>query len=473
MKSLLLLAIYTIIIFTVTAIFTRRSRTTDEFLVADRAIHWWPMSLSIAATWTQAPAVFVSASIAFTGGLSGYTWFFLPNVLSLMLFAWLSVKIRRMYPRGFTLAGFMNKVYGRGVQKVYLFQFIIVSMMLTGLQLFAGTTVLKILSPGLSIMTYNIIVMAIVLGYSLYSGIAGDIVTDVFQMYMIVIPLALFFITLLFMVPSVGTAIVKGLGGASGTLGNPFSKTGAAIFLNSGVFTIITLMTAPTGDQSYWQRIFAMKKEHIRKAFIAGALEFSIVPILMGCIGFIMVGSGFKPQNMSVGNFEYIIKMFPAFFSFIFIFMVMSALLSTVDSHLCAFSSLMTDIVPKKYTLKGTRWMMLVLAAGALIITALPGTTITTLFLTYGTTRASTFIITLFSTMHVKFNEEGVKWGILIPMIVGTGLFMWGSIVKVNDLRLVGALSSLLLPPIIAWVTTLIVNGRSYYSIPAGTVYED
>lgn len=472
MKSLLTLLIYAITVWGATLIFTRMGKNITEFMVADREVHWWPMSLSIAATWCGAPAIFVSVTLAFTAGLTGYLWFFIPNVAALMIFGWLGHKLRAMYPNGFTYVGLVNKVYGTGVKKVYLLNFLLVTTLNSGLMLAAGTAVLKALSPEISVLSYDLIIMGVTLAYCLWSGIKGDIVTDNLQMYGILIPLFLFFAIVLFKVPNVGLAFLKGLGGLKGNMANPFNKVGLSIFLASGLFTLISQTAGPAGDEAYWQRIFVSKKETLHRAFIVGALLFGLVPFLMGIIGFIAVGSGFVPVSMNVGSFEFIVHAVGTWWAApLFIYMAMSVLISTVDSNLVGGASLMADIDPRHFTVKSSRWMMLAIAIGGILIVLLPGSTI--LFLTYlqGTVRAPSFIISICTMMHIKFNAQGVKWGILIPLIVGPSLFIWGSYAKVNNLRVAGALICTLAPPLIAWVTTMITDHRSHFTIPADKVY--
>jgi Na+/proline symporter len=55
-------------------------------------------------------------------------------------------------------------------------------------------------------------------------------------------------------------------------------------------------------------------------------------------------GSGFIPNNPGAVNLEIVTSSFPAWAVIPFIFMLVSGLLSTVDSNLCAIASLSSDI---------------------------------------------------------------------------------------------------------------------------------
>ena len=54
------------------------SNTKKEFLVANREIGTFSGALSVAATWIWAPALFVSATKAYTSGIPGLFWFTVP-----------------------------------------------------------------------------------------------------------------------------------------------------------------------------------------------------------------------------------------------------------------------------------------------------------------------------------------------------------------------------------------------------------
>ena len=103
-------------------------------------------------------------------------------------------------------------------------------------------------------------------------------------------------------------------------------------------------MLGPFGDQCFWQRAFSISDKKIGRAFSLGAVLFAVVPLSMGILGFIAAGIGFMPKDTGMVNFELIQALFPAWVIVPFMFMLISGLLSTVDSNLCAIASLTTDL---------------------------------------------------------------------------------------------------------------------------------
>jgi Na+/proline symporter len=140
MNGFLVLFIYALIMIATTVIFTRRTNDTERFHVADRKITVLISSMSIAATWVWAPALFVSGQQAYTNGIPGMFWFLVPNVLCLMLFIPFFKRIRSAFPQGITLTGYMAKKYqSQKVKGIYSFQLGSLAVLSTAVQLLAGS----------------------------------------------------------------------------------------------------------------------------------------------------------------------------------------------------------------------------------------------------------------------------------------------------------------------------------------------
>lgn len=111
MFGIVVLAAYALLMIGVTLIFTRRATSAESFHVADRRIGATVAAMSIAATWIWAPSLFTSSEMAYTRGVPGMFWFLVPNVLCLIIFIPFAKKIRRQYPEGITLTGYMAERY--------------------------------------------------------------------------------------------------------------------------------------------------------------------------------------------------------------------------------------------------------------------------------------------------------------------------------------------------------------------------
>jgi Na+/proline symporter len=436
MNILILLAVYTAVMIAATVI-SGKPRDAVGFHVADRNMGVVQSAFSIAATWIWAPALFVSAERAYIQGVAGLFWFLAPNVLCLILFIPFAEKIRAVMPQGITLSGFMGERYGSGAKRAYLFQLSALSVLSTGVNLLAGAAALHAVT-GLPFFLLTIILAAIAYSYSRISGIKASVVTDAVQMVLI---LAACFLFVPWAIQRNGIgSLIEGLAGPEGAYGNIFSGKGLDVFLSFGLPTAIGLIAGPFGDQNFWQRAFSIRRDKIGKAFLLGALSFGIVPLSMGMLGYIARGSGFVPGNPGMVNLEIVTSLFPAWTVLPFVLMLISGLLSTVDSNLCAAASLTTDIT-KSENIAVPRGAMLVNLALGILIANIPGMTVTSLFLFYGTLRASTFAPTVLTLSGKKLGW--VAPGVMVSLLAGLPLFAWGAFANLAMVKVAGSLLTL------------------------------
>lgn len=450
--TLIVLLAYAVVMFGATVLMTKKEGNVEKFCVGNRNIGWGVSALSIAATWIWAPALFTSTENAYTKGFAGLFWFLVPNVLCLILFIPFAKKIREEMPEGITLSGYMQEKYRSGaVKNVYLFQLGALSALSTGVQLLAGSKILSMLT-GIPFATMTVIMAVIAFSYSQFSGIRASILTDAIQM---VFMLAASIGFVAFGVKNGGglETLLTGLGGAAGDAGGLFSERGWEIFLGFGLPTTIGLISGPFGDQCFWQRAFCVRKDRIGRAFMVGALLFGIVPLSMGILGFIGAGMGYVAADIGVINFELISALFPAGAVIPFLFMIISGLLSTIDSNLCAVSSLTTDIF-RKNTMGKTKLFMVLLLAAGIAVANIPGLTVTHLFLMYGTLRASTLLPTIFTLKGVRLMPQGIVTGVITAMVIGLPVFGYGNINGIAIYKTAGSLLTVFLSGAVALAVT-------------------
>lgn len=457
-QTLVVLLSYTVVMLMATVFMTKKENNIEKFCVGNRNIGWVVSALSIAATWIWAPALFVSTENAYTKGFAGLFCFLVPNVLCLILFIPFAKKIREEMPEGITLSGYMFEKYNsKSVRNIYLFQLGALSALSTGVQLLAGSKILSMLT-GIPFTIMTVIMALIAFSYSQFSGIKASILTDSIQM---VIMLAISVCFMVFGIKNGGgmKTLAMGLGGATGDAGSLFSKRGLEIFLGFGLPTTVGLISGPFGDQCFWQRAFCVSKKKIGKAFLLGAVLFGIVPLSMGILGFIGAGSGYVATDTGTLNFQMISKLFPTWAVIPFLFMIISGLLSTIDSNLCAVSSLTTDIF-KKQNIGKTKMTMVLLLIVGIVVANIPGLTVTHMFLMYGTLRAATLLPTIFTLKGVELKAKGVVAGIILALIVGLPIFAYGNIQDIAIYKTVGSLITVILSGMVALISSRIERCR-------------
>lgn len=446
MDGVLLLAGYFVVLMLLVRFISEKG-TKESYLVADRKMPWWIAAFSIAATWVWAPSMFVAAEKAYTQGLPGVFWFVVPNVLTLVLFGFFASWMRKIKPDGWTFSAFIREKYSNRTHNLYLVESFGLQTLSFAVQLLAGATILHKLC-GLPFFGTTLALALIPLAYTVAKGIKASILTDFWQMLWIVVVLAVG-LPIIFSNTEPGT-FADGLAGATGTFGSLTDESGINVMLSFGIPTAIGLLSGTFGDQMFWQRVFSIREGEVKKSMMFAALIFACVPVSLSFLGFIAAGAHLAISDTQLTNVASVIAFAPKWFVFPFLLLILSGLMSTVDSILCAVSSVSGhDISSRIFASKEwcgrildnrllhfflgdgrrmAKMAMIAVAIFAIIIANIPGMTIVYLFLLYGTLRSSVMLPSIWAIKGVKMSEAGLFWGILLSICVGLPIFAYGNL---------------------------------------------
>ena len=440
----------------------------SQFLVADRKLGLWQSSFSIGASWIWAPALFVSAEKAYTDGIIGFGWFLVPNVLCLILFAFFAVRVRQEMPLGFTLSDYIRARHSKRVQSLYWVTLVGLTVCAFAVQLLAGGATLAQLS-GLPFFWVTVLLAAVPLSYSLFFGLRASVVTDLAKIILI---MAIGFALIPHIVSQAGgiSTVIRGLSGQIGTT-DLFSTQSSKIFMSFGLPVTLGLMSGPFGDQVFWQRAFATETRYVKRSFFFGALIFAVVPILLSFLGFVAAGAGFKVQNPQLVNLETVLHYPPKWLIVPFVVLILSGLVSILDSKLMAISSIGghdwlnrlvgTEDAPYSKVLSSSRWSMILLAGTAILIANIPGLKIVHLFLFYGTIRSATLLPTILTVLRKDVSEAGMFWGILFSVLVGLPVFGYGNFFSKPVWSVTGSLLTVFTSGIVVWTCSICADPAS------------
>ena len=464
-----LIATYFVAMMMLVVFLRKHKKTKEEFLVANRSMPWLLTAFSMAATWVWAPSMFVASEKAYTQGLAGVFWFVVPNVLTLILLAFFANKMRKLRPDGWTFSDYIREKYSKRCHNLYLIESFGLQTMSFAVQLLAGATIFSKIT-GISFTATTIVMAVCPLLYTFASGIRSSIVTDFWKMLWIVIVLLL---GLPIMFSSAGpNALFNGLGGITGDFGSLFSATGIMVALSFGIPTTIGLLSGTFGDQMFWQRVFCVKADKVKRTMITAAFIFAAVPISLAVFGFFAAGTGLAISDTQLTNVGAVMAFCPKWFLYLFFVLILSGLISTVDSIICAVSSVAGHDVVKRLSMnekwhgriqkniflfilfanevRAARFAMIVVTIIAILIANIPGLTILYLFLLYGTLRSSVMLPTVFAILGKRMSERGLFYGILTSMIVGLPIFAYGNFTGNIPMIVFGSLFTILASGIMA-----------------------
>jgi len=431
-------------------------RTKLSFLVANRTVSGWPAAFSIAATWIWAPALFIASEKAFTQGIAGVFWFTVPNILCLAVFGFFATRMRNMVPEGWTFSDHIRTSYSNRTHNLYLVESFGLQICSFAVQLLAGGAILHKLT-GIPFFWTTLAMAVIPFVYTYLRGIKASIMTDLWQMAWIILVLVLI------LPPILGHSgdLVKGLGGSSGTFDNLFGKTGWLVFLSFGIPATVGLFSGPFGDQMFWQRVWSIKKKDVKKSFLHASWIFGIVPIVLSTLGFIYAGSGAVNVDTQLTNVQGLMMITPSrLILVLFMFMILSGLISTCDSVICAVSSVVghdiavriqeRNINRKVKPVVIARMAMVLVTILAICIANIPGIKILYLWLLYGTLRSSVLLPTIYAILKIRMSEKGLFYGILISIVLGVPMFAIGKFGNHLPWILAGTFTTLLASGIIS-----------------------
>ena len=217
-----------------------------------------------------------------------------------------------------------------------------------------------------------------------------------------------------------------------------------------GIPISVSLLSGIVIDQQQWQRAFAMKSNVVRKSFLLGAVFFVFVPLLLGILGFAAAGSNvaISTNQTQLAGLFLVKNYLPQIGVYIFSFMVLAGLVAAGMAALSAASSVgaidlfrlfKKDFSDKK-TILISRITMIVILLIAVSIALIPNIQLLYLVLLIGVFRAALMIPTILSLYWPKVSTNFTFIGVVLGMLIGIPLFIYGSIAKVPLISSFGSL---------------------------------
>jgi len=475
-QGYLFLALFAIVMIVLTWLVSRNRAWTGTqvgFLKAGSKVPWGIGAFSIAASWIWAPALFVSVQKSYELGLAGMFWFTFPNILALVIFAFLAPRIRKRLPGGYTLPDWIRFRFNDDkIHKIYLFIFFWYQVMAITVQVFVGGLLVSFLT-GIPLNNVMIILTIIGLSYSLISGLRASIVTDFLQMIMI-------FGVGIIIIPWTASAgggweaIAKGFGGIQ-NIGSIFDS---GVMYSFGIVTSIGLIAGSISDQQYWQRSFAIKKNHLVKSFVWGGIFFGIVPLALSILGFMGANPELgvaMPEGVQLPMIGVAVvgKLLPTWATLLFVIMLMSGLSSTLDSGFAAGASLwaidsvklsktekevmrkerlgidltndecnIKNELDRKTPIRARQAMIGLAVIGliiALIVEYVPNFTLDILWWVFNAIASMAVVPTILGLYWDKLSAKGVLLG-FVGSFIGIIGFIWGSAIGNTNLIVFSAI---------------------------------
>lgn len=375
----------------------------QTFFLADRSLGGIALGFSVMATQVGGGLVLGTADASYESGWGVYLWP-LGNALGLFVIALgLGQRLRRLGIG--TVAEVFEKVYSWPSLRKFAAYLSVISLFLILMgQIVAAKRLL--LCFGLESTTLFVAMWLIVMLYTVIGGLKAVVYTDIIQAIVILALLGF------------GTFVMFSFTGREITLTTP-SFAGTKDMMTS--FFLMPLLFMIIG-QDMGQRCFSAKDDKaVKVAFIIGGLGVAltgIMPVLVGIYAK-YVGLNFTPKtSVLMSTFQ---QLSPPFISGLVGCAVLIALISTVDSLLCALSSnIAFDFSEKKLFKNAPQWITFVVGVAALLFSLFFENISTFLMVSYELSCACLAVPILFGL----FIKKGKPQAALFAMIFGASGFI-------------------------------------------------
>jgi urea-proton symporter len=325
-------------------------RNTHDFVIAGRRIGLGFGVGSVIAVWTWSMAVMMSSAQAFTWGTSGLLWFIVPNGLAVIAMVPFALRLRRQMPQGYTIVEFIRARFASRTASA-----VILGAMLFGLlcEIFInlyGVVLVTGVVFGLRASTVLLVTLAIVTVYSYFGGLWTSAITATFNTLLITVPAAL---VVLYALAEAGGAdlVFAKVGEAGPERLHLFDPAAAAGF---GISLALGLLASTMADQTFWQKVWAMRPANLNRTFLWAGLWFYPIPLVLGLLGLIATARGITPADLGefgaggVGPYVIAHLGLPVVLIALYVLIILNACYSSIDGAFSALSSLVAvDIVKR------------------------------------------------------------------------------------------------------------------------------
>jgi SSS family transporter len=345
----------------------RGAKSDADYLVAGRSLGPFAVAMSVFATWFASESLIATSAEVASDGLAGARAE--PFAYALGIFAIGFYFAHRLRSGShITIADFLRARFGPGTEALSALVIALSAITWAAAQLFAFAAIIASASP-LDFPTALAGATLLVMIYTLFGGLAGDVLTDMLQGAIMILGICI-----------LAGLMIAGFGGFSATLAaapevNWSLTAPGESWADRLELWLIPIAGTMVSQEALARTLGARSPEVARKGALAGGviyLTIGLIPVSLGLFGphlaatlGITLGSGeaFLPTLAEA--------LFPPWLYIIFTGALVSAILSSVDSALLAVSAVATESGYRRIAPKASPLAMLRAARVSTVLAAL------------------------------------------------------------------------------------------------------
>lgn len=312
----------------------RHTETLESYIVARNTQGGWSTMLTLMASSLGAWILFAPAQAATWGGLWAIIGYGLGAMAPRFLMVPLGRRMRELIPSGHTLTEYVLARYGRPMYAITLLIMLFYMFISITAEITAMAKLVNLIAP-VPLWLTALIVLCATLAYTAYGGLRASIFTDKVQM-LVIFPLLVLLVIFGWHATNGVTPIFTELSAKAPELVSVSSTLG----LKAGLTFLIALLLTGLFHQGNWQRIYAAQTTRaMRNGFILAGILVAPIIFIMGLFGLAFVAMG-EQGDSSVAIFKILFPTLPYWFVVLLIPLGLALVMSSVDTAINAFSSL-------------------------------------------------------------------------------------------------------------------------------------
>ena len=438
----------------------RLVRTTSDYIISGRRVGLGFGVGAVISVWTWAMAVMMSSGMTYQWGLSGLFWFVVPNGFAVMAMVPLGRILKKKMPTGYTISQFAFKRFGNsqvaaGVTTLTMIFGILLEILIN----LKGTSIVMSTVFGIDWKVAVLATVVIVLAYSYFGGLWTSMMTGTMNTFAITVLAGMIVVTVFQAIPGQATAVLNAVQAHDPEALSVIGPSNWAAASGFGITLAFGLLAAVVADQTFWQKVWAIRPSHVNRIFMLGGALFYPIPICLGMLGLVGIAYGLTLKDFPMGDIiavgPYVVSHIglPLALVLVYVLVILAACYSVIDGGSSAMSSVVAVDIVKRYAPRtGERALFIITRIAMLLggiiaaIIVLSGADFTTLVLTTYALKTSILIPLTLAIIWPRTTTVGFVGGIVLSILIGMSLRhvygeLWGtlSILAISAIVCVGA----------------------------------
>ncbi len=318
----------------------RGARSDTDYLLAGRRLGPVAVAMSVFATWFASESLIATSGEVARDGLAGGRAE--PFAYAIGIFAiGLFFAHRLRSGKHITLAGLLRARFGPGAEALAAIVIALSATTWAAAQLYAFATIIAAASP-LDFPTALLGATVVVMTYTLFGGLAGDVLTDMVQGAIMVVGIGILLGLMVHAFGGLDAAIAAAPPPSTWRFTNPDES-----WIDQAELWLIPIIGTMVSQEALARTLGARSPEVARQGALAGGAIYLIVGLIPVSLG--LFGPSLSAElGIALGDGDAFLPslaqaLFPPWLYIIFTGALVSAILSSVDSALLAVSAVATE----------------------------------------------------------------------------------------------------------------------------------